>query len=305
MPKFLSLKEETFGLDINDLSLKIVKLKKKRHGFALISFGEAKIAPGIIDGGVVKDEVALAKIIRAACGAVKGRKLKTKYAIASLPEEKSFLQVIQMPKMSREELELAVPLEAENYIPMPIDEVYLDFQVIPSIKNKDYFNHLEVLLIATPKKIVDSYVSCFKKAGLVPLALETESVAIARALVKKETNSSVLILVNLEENNTDFIVYSGNSVRFTASIPILPLEDLALQIKKYLNFYRGHSSYEYLLKDGKTEKILLCGGGAELKGLADFMSKKLEIPVELGNPLVKGPISFTTAIGLALRDTNN
>ena len=366
MFNFLSLKEEAFGLDINDLSLKIVKLKKKRRGFALISFNEEKIPPNIIEDGVVKDEAALVKIIKHACKTVKGKKLKTKYVIASLPEEKSFLQVIQMPRMSEEELKLAVPLEAENYIPLPIDEVYLDFQVIPPIKDKDYFNHIEVLLVAMPKKIVDSYVSCLKKVGLIPIILEAESEAIARALIKKETNSSLSILIDFGENNTDFVVFSGSSVRFTGSIPIssqlltkaiseslkinfgdaeklkieygltgkknegsfknaekVPqiitpiLEDLANQIKKYLDFYRDHSSYEYFLPDGKTEKILFCGGGAGLKGLTDFMTKKLETPVELGDPLInflsKNPkniikkdlISFTTAIGLALRQLDN
>jgi type IV pilus assembly protein PilM len=357
MSNFLSLKEEAFGLDINDLSLKIVKLKKKRRGFALTSFNYAKIAPNIIEGGVVKDEEALAKIIKSACASVKGRKLNTKYVVASLPEEKSFSQVIQMPKMSEKELDLAVPLEAENYIPLPIDEVYLDFQVISPIK--DYFNHLEVLIVALPKKIVDSYISCLKKAGLVPIILEAESEAIARALVKKETNIPPLILIDFGENNTDFIVFSGNSIRFTASIPISSamltksiseslkldpddaeklkiehgltdkknnskaerasqvitpiIEDLIEQIKKYINFYRDHSSYEYLLPDAKIKKILLCGGGAELKGLGEFMSKNLEIPVELGDPFVnflqkkiksiikKDVISFTTAVGLAQR----
>ena len=66
MFKFLTLEEETFGLDINDLSMKIVKLKKKRRGFVLVSFNEEKIAPGIIDGGVVKNEEALVKIIKLA-----------------------------------------------------------------------------------------------------------------------------------------------------------------------------------------------------------------------------------------------
>lgn len=364
MFKFLSLKEEVFGLDINDLSLKIVKLTKKRKGFALTSFNEVKIAPGIVEEGVIKDEAALVKIIKSALSTIKGKKIKTRYVIASLPEEKSFLQVIQMPKMDEKELKLAVPLEAENYIPMPIDEVYLDFRVIPSIK--DYFNHIEVLIVAIPQKIVNSYVSCFKKSGLTPMVLEVESEAIARALVKREAHSSLLVLVDFGEDNTVFVVFSGNSVRFTCSIPISSqlltkaiaeslkidfheaeklkieygltgkktsrpssaaekvshiitpiLEDLTGQIKKYLRFYRDHSSYEYLLPDGKTEKILLCGGGAELKGLADFMSKNLEIAVELGDPLVnfsskkpknitkKNPISLTTAIGLALRPLNS
>lgn len=360
MFKVLSLEEEAFGLDINDSSLKIVKLQKKGKSFVLTSFNEVKIAPNVIKDGEIKDEPALVKTIKSACENTKGKKLDTKHVIASLPEEKSFLQVIQMPKMSKEELELAVPLEAENYIPMPINEAYLDFQVISPIK--DYLNNLEVLIVATPKKIVDSYVSCFKKVGLVPIALESESQAIARALVKKEATSSFLILIDFGENNTNFIVFSGNSLRFTSSIPISSqllteaiseslkvdfdeaekmkieygltdgkpkgapaekvsriitpiLEDLVEQIKKYLNFYRDHSSYEYLLPDGKTGKILLCGGGAELKGMTDFMSKSLGIPVELGDPLVnflskkpnniikKNLISFTTAIGLALRRT--
>ncbi len=361
MFNFFSLKEETFGLDINDLSLKIVKLKKKRKGFILTSFNEAKIEPGIIENGAIKDEAALVKIIKTALSAVKGKKLNTKYVVASLPEEKSFLQVIQMPKMNGEELKMALPLEAENYIPLPISEVYLDFQVISPIK--DYFNHLEVLIVALPQKIVDSYVSCFKKAGLIPIIFEVESEAAARALVKKATNSPPLIMINFGENNTDFIVFSGQSVRFTYSIPISSrlltkaiseylkidfneaeklkiecglskektnekaekvaqiispiLEDLTGQIKKYINFYRDHSSYEYLLPDGKIEKILLFGEGAELKGLADFMSEKLEVPVELGDPLInllskkpkiianKNMISFTTAIGLASRQINN
>jgi len=358
---FLDLKYEAFGLDINDLSLKLVKLKKGRRGFVLTSFNEVMIAPDIIEDGVVKDEAALANIIKSVYNTVKGKKLKTKYVVASLPEEKSFSQVIQMPKMSEEELRSAVPFEAENYIPMPLSEVYLDFQAISPVK--DYLNHIEVLIVAIPKKVADSYVSCFKKAGLIPLALEAESKAMTRALVKPKANSSLLILIDFGENNTNFVAFSGNSIRFTCSIPISSqmltkaiadslkitfhkaeklkmeyglaakknnikairvsqaitpiLEDLADEIKKYRNFYRDHSSFEYLLADGQKEKIILCGGGAELKGLTDFMSKKLEIPVELGDPLTnflskkprsivkKNLMSFTTAIGLALRQIND
>jgi len=94
------------------------------------------------------------------------------------------------------------------------------------------------------------------------------------------------------------------------------LEEFISQIKKYLNFYKDHSSVEYFISGGKVEKILLCGGGSALKGLPDFMSKSLEIPVESGDPLVnfstkkaknkanKSVISYTTAIGLALRQIN-
>lgn len=318
MFNFLRLKEEIFGLDLSDLSLKIVKLKKKSRGFKLVSLNEVAIPEKLIEDGIIKDEDALAKIIKSAVKSPKGKKIKTKYVVVSLPEEKAFLQIIQMPKMEERELALAVPIEAENYIPLPIDEVYLDFNVIPPVKN--YLNYTEVLVIAMSKKIIDSYVACFKKAGLIPIIFETESNAIAKSLIKKGDNSSPLILVDIGKDDVNFIVFSGNFVRFSCSIPISLNEktetELAKQINKYIDFYCEHSSYEYLLPSAKIEKVLLCGQGAGLKGLPEFLSKKLGIPTELSNPLInfssknskllkdKKVLSFATAIGLAMEEDN-
>src|SRR3989338_11231393 len=177
MINFLTLKTETFGLDINDSSLKIIKLRRKRGFLQPVSYNEKKVKSGIIKDGIIQDEDGFVKIIKDAVATVKGEKLKTKYAVASLPEEKSFSQVIQMPKMKKEELKSAIVFEAENYIPFPIDQVYLDFQIINPIA--DHLNHLDVFIVAVEKTIVDSYVSCFRKAGIIPLALEAETQSIA------------------------------------------------------------------------------------------------------------------------------
>jgi len=375
MLKFLTLKPEAFGLDISDLSLKIVKLKKKRGVFSLASYGEEKINPGLIKGGEIKDEEALVKIIKNALAKVQGEKLETKYVVASLPEEKAFLQVIQMPRLSEEDLKSAVIYEAENYIPLPIEEVYLDSQIVPPVYNQLPErseggrrtnvlrpDHLDVLIAALPKKTVDPYISCLKKANLKPLALEIESLAIARALIKNETTDSPVLLIDLGETRTGFVVFSGHSLRFTSSIlvssqsfteiiskalrinpaeaeklkieyglqtdakekgsqvfeALIPaLSDLIEQIKRYLSYYQTHASHEHLLPDGKgVAKILLCGGGANLKGLPEFLNTYFKIPVEIGNPWInilpepqkevlelplEKSLSYATALGLALR----
>ncbi len=371
MLEFLTLKPEAFGLDISDLSLKIIQLKKTRNFFDLVSFGEAKIKPGIIKGGEIKDEEALIQILKKALAEVKGEKLKTKYVVASLPEEKAFLQVIQMPKMKEEELKSAVIYEAENYIPLPIEEVYLDSQIIPPVHN--YLDHFDVLITALLKKTVDPYLSSLKKAGLKPVAFEIESQAIARVLIKNEITTSPFLLIDLGATRTGFIVFSGYSLRFTSSIPVssqsfteiisktlgvnlaeaerlkieyglqsskvkkgkeifealIPaLTDLTEQIKRYLHYYQTHAAYEHLPPDGTSSshhpgvgKIFLCGGGAKLKGLTNFLSSQLKIPVEIGNPwinILPATIQpgkqrliyekeeslryrYTTALGLALR----
>lgn len=371
MLDFLNLKPDVFGLDISDLSLKIIKLKKKRGRLALVSFGEEEIKPGIIKEGEIKNEEKLAETIRTAVSKVKGEKLRTKYVIASLPEEKAFLQVIQTPKMAEEDLKSAMVYEAENYIPLPIEEVYLDCQIVPPVVNG--LDHLDVLLAALPKKTVDPYLSVLKRAGLQPIALEIESLAIARALIKKELSSFPILLIDLGATRTSFIIFAGHSLRFTFSIPVssrnfnelisknlgvslleaerlkikhgleekvrlkikdektkikkergkifealVPaLVDLVQQIKKHLEYYQTYASHEHLPPDGRgVAKILLCGGGANLKGLIELLALELKIPVERGNPWVnilpedqketmdlpfEKSLGYTTALGLALR----
>ncbi len=369
MREFLTLKPEAFGLDISDLSLKIIQLKKTRNFFDLASFGEAKIKPGIIKGGEIKDEKVLMQILKKALAETKGEKLKTKYVVASLPEEKAFLQVIQMPKMKEEELKSAIIYEAENYIPLPIEEVYLDSQIVPPAYN--HLDHFDVLITALLKKTVDPYLSSLKKAGLKPVAFEIESQAIARVLIKNEITTSPFLLVDLGATRTGFIVFSGYSLRFTSSISVssqsfteiisktlgvnlaeaerlkieyglqspkvkkgkeifealIPaLTDLIEQIKRYLHYYQTHAAHEHLPPDRtppshhpEVGKIFLCGGGAKLKGLTNFLSSQLKIPVEIGNPWInilpatiqprkqkliyekEESLKYTTALGLALR----
>ena len=391
MLEFLTLKPEAFGLDISDLSLKIIKLKRKGKFLTLSSFLEEDIGQGIIKEGEIKDEESLVKIIKESLSKIKGEKLWTKYVVASLPEEKAFLQVIQLPRMPEEDLKSAVIYEAENYIPLPIEEVYLDSQIVPPLHS--HSDHFDVLIAALPKKIVDPYLSCFKKAGLYPKSLEIESLAIARALIKKEISPFPTLLIDFGATKTSFIIFSGYSVKFTNSIPVsshgltevisktmkvdfkkaeelkikygldivekiifskkskdsrvdelcssppfaaarvfekeitgnkkifetlIPaLTDLTEQIKKCLDFYVTHAFDEHLSPEMKNvKKIFISGGGANLKGLSDFLSSGLGIPVALGNPWInilpeplkevpelsfEESLKYTTALGLALR----
>lgn len=231
MLEYLTLKQESFGLDISDLSLKFAKLKKRGKFFSLVSWGEIELEPGIVEDGEVKNDEALAEAIRKGVAQVKGERLKTKNVIVSLPEKKAFLQVIQMPKMAEEELKTAVSFEAENYIPLPIERVYLDFQTVLPVQ--DGLDHLDILIAAIPKDIVEPYIACLKKAGLKPQALEIESQSITRALIKNGITYSPVFIIDFGRSSTNFIIFSGYSLRFTSSISISS-QKLTQAISKFL-----------------------------------------------------------------------
>lgn len=356
MLELLTLKPDCFSLDISDLSLKVMKLKKNKGVFDLACFGETKIPEGIIQEGEIKDEEKLVEIVKKAVQDVHGETLKTRDVVASLPEEKSFIQVIQMPLLAEQELKKAVIFEAENYIPLSVDDVYLDSQVIPPVRN--HLDHKDVLIVAVPKKIVDPYISVLKKSGLTVQALEVETQSISRAVIKDKLSLFPVLLIDFGATRTSFMIFSGHSLSFTSGIPISsqkfteaisktlkcdikkaeklkiehgllgtdkkvfdslipPLTDLNEQIKNFIHYYQTHSFKEHLdSKNNKIEKILLCGGGANLKGLTDFLSLELKMPVETANPWInvfpgsmkkipslsfQESLSYATAIGLAIK----
>lgn len=356
--EFLNLKPQAFGLDLSDLSFKIVQLSRRGDFFHLDCAATFPVPPKIIEAGEVKDEKTLTGVLREGISKIKN--LRTKHVVCSLPEEQAFLQLIRMPRMEADELQKAIVFEAENYIPIPVKEVYLDFEIIPHLEENP--DHIDVLLAAVPKRVVESYLTCFRGAGLYPIALEVESFAVARALVKRKEVQGTILLLDLGATRTGLSIFSGSSLKFTVSIPVsagnlseaiakslkiefskaedvkrmhglterrrgggkevfdalIPiLVDLVGQIKKYLEYYKTHSSHEHLSPNGEgVERVYLCGGGANLKGLPSFLASELKLPVELGNPWInilpeplkevpeishEESLAYTTALGLALR----
>jgi len=342
MFKFLDLEPEAFGIDICDSSIKIAKLKKRGRYFKLSSWGEGGIEPGIVEGGEIKSEEGLARAIKKAVLKVKGERLDTENAVVSLPENKAFLQVVKMPKMNPEELKTAVAFEAENYVPLPVDKCFIDFQIISSSAD-----HLDILMAATPKEISNSYFSSLRRAELCPLVLEVESQSIVRAIVKNEFSEKPLLILDFGKNSASFIIFHRNSILFTSSVPVssesltkaiseslkvnideaekikigkgikaakamLPIiKELSDNAKKCLKYYDSH-------KENKENisQILICGGGANLKGLPESLSSALKIKAAVANPWVnvfpnsmedipelnfEKSVGFSTAIGLALR----
>ena len=347
-----------FGLDLSDLSLKIAFLKKHKKEIKLESFGRKEIPAGIIKEGEIQKKDELVKIIRETIEKeIRGKKLKTKYVVCSLPEQHAFVQVIQLPKMGIVEAGEAIKWEAEANIPMSIDEVYIDWQIVKPILN--HLDHLDVLINAVPKNLVNDYVEVLEKSGLCPLALEIESLATARSLIKEQISYKPLLIVDLGATRTSFIIFSGHAVRFTTSISIsnrqmidtiaenlkiskedawrfkikvglgdnkkddrvfkvlLPiLNGLIQEIEKYLLFHKEHAAPHEHGSAGEISKIILCGGGANLRGLPNFLSERLGVPSFCGNPwinILKPPIkevpslpykeslTYTTTLGLALR----
>jgi len=321
----LFTKPTAFGLDLSDLSMKLALLKKNSGKISLASFGRQEVKEGIIESGVIKKEPELILLIKEAVAKAKGEKIKTKYCIVSLPETESYIRVIQLPKIKKEEIGEAIKWELEANIPVAISDVYYDWQIVS--RQNSLSGHHEILIGALPKALVDPYLGVIKKAGLCPLAFEIESIATARSLVKERINESIMI-VDMGAKRTSVIVYAGGAVCLTTSLAIsnnLLIEDIAkalniplakaktakfkigldpakekgkvaqameprlIELASEINKYLDYCRTTQLAKDIsglQIAKIFLCGGGANLKGLTAFLSSQIKIKIEIGNPWI-------------------
>src|SRR5438552_3229049 len=125
---FLSKTLPSFGLDVSAGSLKVMQLMRKNQLYTAKAYSETSLPKGLVINDTISDTKTFDFLLKQTLDKPSFGKIDTKFVVASLPESKSFVRVIQIPKMSEAEAESAVPFEAESFIPIPIDQVYLDWQ---------------------------------------------------------------------------------------------------------------------------------------------------------------------------------
>lgn len=307
---FLSKTLPAFGLDLSGGSFKILQLGEKDKETSIKAYSDIIMPKGMMLNDAIADSKTFSYLLKQSLEKPQFGKIDTSYVVASLPESKSFVRVIQIPQMSEAEAENAVPYEAESFIPMPLDQVYIDWQKIGLVGDK-----MNILMIATPKDFVDKYLDMLDNVGLKTVALEVESQSCHRALVAPESGETVL-LVDLAALRSSLIMVEDGNLQFTSTIPIagnsftesiakafgvssgkaeeikrkvgllntteypniqtgvMPvLNSLSAEIKNILKFHSEHS-------DKQVKKVLLLGGSAKLKGLPEILlSQLLEVGV--------------------------
>ena len=135
----------------------------------------------------------------------KSSRIISKTAVVSLPVSSVFHAVVTLPMVKKEELDHIVKAEVKKLLPMPIEEMALDYQVLKGLPED---KSQRVLVNAVPHKLIEFYSKIFQRAGLSLEALEPESTALARALVGRDQAVSMIIDIGSERTNF-FIIDQG------------------------------------------------------------------------------------------------
>ena len=307
------------GVDIGSHSIKVVEISKDIKTASLLSAGSIPTPPGALSSNSSVDyesvAVALKKLLKD-IGA------KSRDANVALPESQVFTRVIAVPQLSARELSSAMRWEAEQYIPLPLDQVNLDFTILRDSKQTGK-STMEALLVAAPKVLVEKYLTILELAEITPVGVETEIIAASRAVIRTTPSLRTVMVASLGAQTTDFAILEDGVLSFTRSISsggealsralAQRLEFDISQAEEYKKIYgletnklegkiveavkpimdtiigemkRAIAFYEKEHPNQHVEVIILSGGTSKVPGMVVYIASEMNIETQLVNPWI-------------------
>ena len=242
----MAKKESYLGIDVGGSSLKIVELANVNNKPQLVTYGFINDIPNIIKEESLSAKAEVASHLK---HLLKETNTTTTMAVAALPSFSVFSSIINLPAMKKKDLISAVRWEAKKFVPIPLEEMILDWEVLEEkVLKKDEIvskidkksekkdekakndeknkkndkkgekGNVKVLLTAAPKNLVNKYVELFKEVGLQLVGLETESFALERALIGNDKNP--ILVIDVGGKATNIIIYSEGIPILNRSIDV-------------------------------------------------------------------------------------
>jgi len=314
---FLSSKI-VLAIDIGTISIKAMEIEREKSVLSLKNYGilqtkeYLKRANAALQTSSLKlseeDVSSLLKLM------LDEMKPKTKHAIVSLPTFNAFYVPIEMVLMSPEDTTKSIAFQARQYIPIPIDQVTIDWVKVGEFNSDTGQRFQRILMTGIPNTLIKKYEKIFKNIGLKLIALEVETNSIARALAKKGELPTLVVDIGAESTSV-LVVHDGlvQEVGQTDYAGVTLTQALARSLNisttraEELKRRRGisDSKKEYELSTSlypfldviiqecgrlktsfekrsgmKVRTLTLTGGGANLLGIEEYFKSQMGLPIQ-------------------------
>lgn len=339
------------GLDITTSSVKLIELSKSGDTYRVEAYSAEATPVNAVNEKAIVDAQVVGEAVRRA---LKRSGAKARDAAVAISGDAAITKTIQMPASFNEsELEGQVELQADQYIPFPMEEVSYDFEIVgPTEHDPDM---MDLLLVATRTENVEQRQAAVEAAGLKAAIVDVEAFAVEKAcwLLKHQMPEQGIghniAVMDFGASSTTFSVLRDLKVMYTRDFAFggqqlteeimrtygltleeagrakkeggLPsnyepeilepfIDDMTQQVSRSLQFFLASGTNRE-----QPEQILICGGCANIPGVAEVIGSRVGIPTQVGNPLgmmkisskarsqgvMKDATALLTACGLALR----
>jgi type IV pilus assembly protein PilM len=261
------------GIDIGSSAIKVVQIKKKRGRAVLETYGELALGPyaGIEVGRAAS--LSAEKIIEAIKDILRESKTTTVNSGVALPLSSSLITFISIPEVPEKQIRDVVSIEARKYIPVPLDEVLMDYSIIPKeeqyvsdeVPNKTEKQNLDVLVVAIHNEYINDYQTIMTGSGLQPGFYEIEIFSSVRSVIDQGIGTNMII--DMGARSTKLYITERGILR-SSHIINKGSQDITLALSKALSISVSEAE--------NLKRIHGLKGGPEYKELTEIISVYLD-----------------------------
>lgn len=307
-----------FGLDIGYNSISVMQLAyEKNHQPRLQGYGTTEFNGSVIKDGVIEKPKVLIKALEELFAHHITGRITTRRVAITIPSYRAFTRTINLPKLSPKDLRDAALSEAEQYVPMPLNDLYLDYEII-----KTYKDSFDLLVVAIPKRVIDSYMRLAQAVSLEPILIETSMHAAARLFAHDRNHDVPTAIIDFGSLSSDIglcdhdkllvlgTVQGGGEVfshNIAKSLDISldaatiiknkyglgaskkqqeivsaltpTIDPIIKEVRRVLRYYQDH------FPDNKPiNQVLILGSGSNMPGLGSYLTDQLRLPVRSCEP---------------------
>lgn len=318
MTKLFYHDKPIIGLDISQTGIKVMAVDPKKWlvtGYGSVDLDPLKVQKSL-DGG----DSYLADNIRTLIQEKIVGTLPSDRVILGVPTSRTFSRTFSVPVKAEKNLKDAVEIEVDQYIPIPINSLYVDYGIIERTKD-----NLTVIMSAVPQKLIDNCQAALAGANLQAIMIEPGINAVARVLEATEEGHLTTLIVDIGPASTDIAVLESGAIRVsgglgiggnTFTLDIAKKMNVALENAHQLKVLNGLSSgprqakitsalqpslqrilseirkviryyNERLNDDRKIEQVLVVGGGSNVPGIGEYFTNELIMPARVASPWQK------------------
>lgn len=310
--------QSQLGIDIGSRSIKLIEIGEEKGLRTLMAAGSMP-TPAKSTTPSHSDVDATSYIIKQL---VKETGATSDQVTVALPEAKVFTRVIEVPELSSRELNSAIQWEAEQYIPLPLDQVNVDFTVLQDAKTTGT-GKMQVLLVAAPKALIERYMTIIEVSDLTPIAAETEIIASSRAIGASVANLKNYMILSIGAQTTDMSILHSGILVFTRSISaggealtrslMQSLDFNPIQAEEYKKTYglnkdvlegklvismepimvsivsemkRAIAFFAERYPNERIDAVIISGGSSKLPGIVSYIAQSINIETQIANPWI-------------------
>lgn len=284
-------KKKCVGLDIGSKNIKLVSLQPSGQNKFRLQHFEILPLPEELSSGDIRTEGKMLSLVPILKDVFVRNKKLPKNIATSVVGSTVVIRYLKLPIMTKEELESSINIEVEPFIPFPVNEVYLSFDIIGEIIDEGVRKN-EVVVAAAKKDVVDTLISLLSQCGLTPVFIDVDSFALERTLnYNYETKDNVFCLVNIGASVTTVSIIDNGITRVSRDLVFGMNQILAelqkfrqLQVSELLEYLKNdglivsdEEKEEYLVQNKKTElsiskdlSVLLKELTTEIHKIIDF-----------------------------------